>query len=109
MLKQNATSAAVDRNLRSIVILGAYSEELISDVVTETSFSCLLAALYSRMLSRLDSRHSGGDLLTDGCLGDSLGDAGGVRGTSMLGVSFVVSMSNVCCGLSEIILLPLEM
>jgi hypothetical protein len=106
MLKQKATSAAVDRNLRLFVILAAYSDELISDVVTEASFPCLIAALYSRMLSRLDSLHAEGYLVTGGRLGDKTGVEGGVRGTSMLGVSFVVSMSNICCALSEIILLP---
>lgn len=94
MLKQNAISAAVDLNRRSLVTLAAYSDELTSEVVTEASFSCLMAALYSRMLSRLDSRHAGGDLMTCDGLGDGLGD-----------VTLAMSMSGVYCVLSETILL----
>lgn len=105
ILKQNAISAAVDRNRRSLMTLAAYSDELTSEVVTEASFSCLIAALYSRMLSRLDSRHAGGDLMTGDGLGDGLGDEGGVRGTSIIAVTLAVSMSGVYCVLSETILL----
>jgi hypothetical protein len=93
--RMKAHSAVDDRNRGSFVWLEASSDEVTSEVVTDVSpsFSCFRVSLYTRRLSRLDSRQMGGGLMMTDCLGDKFGDEGGVRGMSTNGELCVVSMS----------------
>jgi hypothetical protein len=95
MERMNAHSAVVDRNPRLCVMLEPSSDGATSEVFVDTpaSFSCFTVSLYTRRLSRLDSRQrGGGGLMMTDCLGVEFGDVGGVSGMSMTGVLYVVSM-----------------
>jgi len=92
----NDHSAVADRNGWSFVMLDdASSDVVITEVVTDVpvSFSCFKASLYSRRLSKLDNRQMRGGLAMADCLGDRLGDEGGVSGMSTTGELSVVYMS----------------
>lgn len=92
----NDHSAVADRNGWSFVVLDdASSDVATSEVVTDVpvSFSCFKASLYSRRLSKLDNRQMRGGLAMTDCLGDRLGDVGGVSGMLTMGELSVVYMS----------------